>query len=70
VFRGDYLARSIIGNKDFEGIDRISEKLLTCGLKEGIKAVSFLYKSIFIFIFIKLYLQQHIFKLGENLCQW
>jgi hypothetical protein len=42
VIRGNHLARSIIENKCWEGLDRISDKLLTCGLKEGIKAVLFL----------------------------
>jgi hypothetical protein len=42
VIRGAHLARSIIENKCWKDSDRIFIKVLTCGLKEGIKAVSFL----------------------------
>jgi hypothetical protein len=34
-------ARSMTENKCWEGLDRISEKLLTCGLKENIMAARF-----------------------------
>jgi hypothetical protein len=40
VIHGAHLATSIIENKCWEGLDRISDKTLTCVLDEGIKAVS------------------------------
>jgi hypothetical protein len=39
VIRGARLARSIIENKCLKGLDRISDKLLACGLQEGIKSL-------------------------------
>jgi hypothetical protein len=39
VIRGAHLARSIIENKCWEGLDR---KLMTCELKEDVKVFSFL----------------------------
>ena len=38
MIRGSHLARSIIENKCWEGLDRILDKFLSRGLKEGIKA--------------------------------
>jgi hypothetical protein len=42
VIRGAHLARSIIENKYWEGLDRIFRQTVKFGLKEGIKAVLFL----------------------------
>ena len=42
VIHGAYFARSIIENKCWEGPDRILRNVLTCGLKENIKAVRFI----------------------------
>jgi hypothetical protein len=39
VIRGAHLARSIIENICWEGLDRIFREFFTCVLKEGIKAV-------------------------------
>jgi hypothetical protein len=36
------LARSIIENECWESLDAVTEKLINCGIKEGIKAVSFM----------------------------
>ena len=42
VIRGAHLARSIIEIKCWAGLDRIFGNALTCGLKEGSKAVRLL----------------------------
>jgi hypothetical protein len=39
VIRRAHLARSIVENKYWEGLDRIFRNVLACGLEEGIKAV-------------------------------